>query len=137
MERVVLKKKKEPKQERVVVMTGDYAARMVIIHAFLYYVMDSPIISDERYDKLSKFVSRNWDELSPDRQWACGSPRDIWSSGYHIKFSSHAVSAALNFLKYKTGEMYENYHEDVWRAKKNGTRYVTANAPKPKKVKNG
>jgi NAD-dependent DNA ligase len=116
------------------VQSPDYAARRVIIHAFLYYVMDAPLISDGEYDRLSQYVAKNFDALDPDRQWALGSAEEIRSSGYHIKFSSASVGAALNFHKYATGQNLREYPEDVWQVRRNGTRYVTvATSPRPQR----
>lgn len=131
MERIML----VDKTPRVVVMSGDFAARRILIQAFLYYVMEDATMTDDEYDKLSIYVARHWDELSDDRKWACGSPEAIRSSGHHCKFSMHVVSAALNHLKYKTGASYHDYADDVWKLRRNGTRFVTCSAPKPRKVK--
>ena len=106
----------------------DYVARKIIVHAFLYYVLDAPVISDHEYDRYCCHVADNWDDLHPDRQWALGSPRDIRSTGYHVKFSSMAVGAALNHHKYATGELLESprLNDPRWqRRKKDGVHYLT------------
>lgn len=113
----------------------DWCARRVIIHAFLYYVLDASIISDNAYDRLVRIAADNWDKLSPDRQWALRSPEDIRSTGSRIRYSSYAVAAALNFHKYNTGEIYDNYRSDQWRHRKaDNVSYVTAGAGKPRRV---
>lgn len=114
----------------------DYIARKVIINAFIYYVLDAPVIFDYEYDRFSKYVADNWDDLDPDRQWACGSADEIRSSGHHIKFSSMAVGAALNYHKYNTGEMLESWRHGhpVWRVRRNGTSFVTTSCPKPRRI---
>lgn len=105
----------------------DYVARKVIINAFLYYVLDAPVISDYEYDRFSRYVADYWDDLHPDRQWACGSADQIRASGHHIKFSSMAVGAALNYHKYNTGQQLWSwpYGHPVWRVRRNGTSFVT------------
>jgi len=71
----------------------DLAARRIIVAAFAYYVLDDPIMDDARYDKLSRHVARNWEDLHPDRKWALHSAHETKSSGSHIRFSVAAVHA--------------------------------------------
>lgn len=138
MQRVALKEKRVQltlplDNERVLPESGDLLARRLLIHAFLYYVMDAPIISDDEYDALSRKVAKRWDDLTLDRQWACGSAEEIRSSGAHCRFSSHCVGAALNYIKYKTGQMFYSYDDGLWRLRKSdGCRYVKCDAPKPR-----
>ena len=113
----------------------DFVARRVIIHAYLYYVLDAPLISDAVYDRMVTLVAKGWDELSPDRQWALGSAEQIRVTGHHIKFSSLAAGAALNYHKYAVGEMLEVPH-DAWKERRDGTRFVTT-SHKPVRVDNG
>lgn len=112
----------------------DYVARKVIINAFLYYVLDAPVIPDSEYDRFANYVADHWDELHPDRKWALGSAEQIRATGYHIKFSSLAVGAALNYHKYNTGEILEDWRHGhpVWRVRRNGTSFVTVACPKPR-----
>lgn len=119
--------------ERVRVLEPDFAARKIIVAAFLYYVMDSPTMSDAEYDRLSKIVADGWDEISKDRQWALGDPDTIRNKGNHIRFSSHAVGAALNHHKYKTGVVREDPRE-WWKERRDGVRYVTCACKKPPRV---
>lgn len=113
----------------------DYCARRVIVHSFLYYVFDAPIISDHAYDWLVRVCVDKWDELHPDRQWALRSPGIIRSTGARVRYSSQAVGAALNYHKYNTGEIYANYREDQWlHRKKDGVCFVTAGMGKPRRV---
>lgn len=141
MKRVTLKRseKRVPiaKTKSVVdvsLLSADYLARKVIVHSFLYYVLDAPVISDGEYDRLCLIVAKRWGELHADRQWALGSPDQIRATGHHIKFSSHAVAAALNYHKYNTGEILRNYPTAIWHERRNGTSFVTAAAGKPKRM---
>lgn len=139
MKRVQLKEKRvrivKPERSKFVeddsLLPADYLARKVIIHSYLYYVLDRPIISDAEYDRLCAIVAKRWSELHPDRQWALGSPELIRSTGHHVKFSSAAVGAALNYHKYNTGELLVSYPSRVWRLRKNGTAFVTTSIHKP------
>lgn len=87
-------KSKKPSGQDSKLPSPDLAARWVITAAYLYYVLDSPTMTDADYDGWSNYVADNWDKLTPDRQWALGSADAIRASGHHIKFSSYAVGAA-------------------------------------------
>jgi hypothetical protein len=116
----------------------DYIARKVLIAAYIYYVLDDNIMSDERYDRLSRYVVRHWDELHPDRKWCMQDPDETYSSGNHFRFSSACASAALNYYKYKRGIFLTFPVEYPWREAKSGPRkgmaYVTTSDPKPTRV---
>lgn len=117
----------------------DYAARKVLIAAYIYYVLDDNIMSDERYDRLSRYVCRHWDELNPDRQWCMVDKQQTASTGMHFRFSSACASAALNYYKYKTGIQREFPIDFPWKHAKTGTRkgmaYCTAASPKPPRLR--
>lgn len=132
MERVKINEKRVQIEQ---MPAPDLAGRRLIIAAYCYYVLDSPIMSDAKYDRLSRYVAFNWYNLHPDRQWALGDPMMIRSGGSHIKFSSLAVSVALNYHKYNTGQMLEIPRDFEWRETKKGMRYVTCGDEKPVSIK--
>jgi hypothetical protein len=102
----------------------DLAARWVIVNAYLYYVLDSPLMPDADYDGWSQYVADNWKQLSPDRQWALDSPRKIRASGFHIKFSSYAVGAA-EYGYHTAFRKGPPRTPSKWLTRKDGCRYVT------------
>lgn len=102
-----------------------YAARKVLINAFLYYVMDAPTISDGEYDRLSRYVADHWDKLNDDQKWALRNPNDTRAGGSHIRFASQHVYAAFNAHKYATGKFYDIKREDWRERKRDGCRFVT------------
>lgn len=106
-------------------MSPDLAARKVIVAAYLYYRLDSPTMDDSEYDKLSVFVSENWDDLHPDRKWCCGSAADIRAGGSHIKFTTVAVCAA-GFLYEKVFSKPVPSVPDRWHFDPEHGHYVTA-----------
>lgn len=119
-------KEGKPKIERVEALNGDWAARRVIVAAFLYYVLDEPCMDDAEYDRLSRYVAKHWDELAWERQWACKSPEAIKSSGAHIRFTSLAACAALNRYKYITGVSLRWHPDMEWKLRqKDGCSYLT------------
>lgn len=110
----------------------DLVGRKVIVAAFLYYMLDTPSMSDAQYDRMSQFVADYWDQLSPDRQWCMRDPDQTRASGSHFRFTSLAASAALNRYKYITGE-HLGWHPDMeWRKRKrDGCSYITLSAERP------
>lgn len=106
--------------------TADQAARKIIIAAFCYYVLDDPIMTDARYDRLSAFISRYWDDLHPDRRWALGNARDTRAGGSHIKYSVQAVSAAVAHYRGIKDKPEFGVVIKRWRETSKGRRYGTA-----------
>lgn len=108
-------------------LAPDLAARKVIVAAYLYYVMDSPTMSDGEYDKLSQYVAEHWDKLDPVRQWQLGDAASTRAGGSHIKFTAYAVGAARN-LYWQTHKRYSVYpYPTRWKKRKeDDLRYVTA-----------
>lgn len=82
-------------------LKADLSARQLVMSAFLYYRLSSPVLTDAAYDKLSIKVAKAWDVLSPLRQWQLGSPEDLQATGSHIKVTTMAMHGALAWLKAK------------------------------------
>ena len=80
-------------------MTTDLAARKILVAAYIYYVLDDNIMSDDEYDKLSIYVADHWDELSEARQWALGDAESTRASGSHFKFTMATVGSAYYQLE--------------------------------------
>lgn len=104
-------------------LVPDLAGRKLLVAAFLYYVMDSPTMSDHEYDMMSIYVADNWDQLSDVRKWACGDADSTRASGAHFKFSVYNVDAALYQLHSRFMTPGE-YHAFNWK-EENGLRYIT------------
>lgn len=106
-------------------VTPDLAARKVIVNAYLYYVLDAPLLSDAEYDRLSELAAAGWSELHPDRQWALGAPEEVRATGHHIKFSSAAVSAARRAYSIHQRREPPVPPPVAWRTRDDGVSYVT------------
>ena len=91
-------------------MNVNQAARMLICSAYLYYCCDSPVIDDSEYDKLSKYVAKNWDKLDKQLQWQLGSAEDILATGSGIKITQMGQGAAHHWHKKKIGSDVEYYN---------------------------
>jgi hypothetical protein len=84
-------------------VTPDLAARRVIIAAYLYYRHDSPIVSDDVFDKTCNYVANNWGLLEPIRQFQLGSEEEIRTTGYHILITQQGEEAAFAVYRRKFG----------------------------------
>jgi hypothetical protein len=71
-----------------------HAARLVMMSSYLYYWCDSPCISDDNFDRLCRYVSRNFDRLGALRQYQMGSADDTAASGHHVRISVAAEHGA-------------------------------------------
>lgn len=125
MKRVRVRRNEQPGLFSEDDLTPDLAARRVIVAAYAYYVLDQPIMSDAAYDRLSKYVANNWDELDRDRQWALDTPEDTRAGGSHIFFSQIAVGACYREL-INRGKRPRFPFPTKWKQTKKGRRYVTA-----------
>ncbi len=76
----------------------DLAARRVVMASMLYYGLDVSMMSDGEFDALCKRLSDNWKDLSPQRRFALGSAEKIRASGYHVRVSTIAQDAAINWM---------------------------------------
>ena len=75
----------------------DLKTRWVIMSAILYYRHASPVLHDAYYDRLTQEIARAWQSLDPFRQWQLGSLEDFQATGSHIKVTTYAESAAMDW----------------------------------------
>lgn len=76
----------------------DLAARRVIMSSMLYYGLDKPVLSDAEFDDLCRRVADNWNMLSEQRRICLGSPDEIRTTGVHVKITTQAEGAAIDWL---------------------------------------
>ena len=109
-------------------MVPDLAARKIIVAAYIYYCLDHNIMSDAEYDKLSQYVADNWDKLAPARQWCLGSADQTRASGFHIRFTRYAVSAARQAYAKDRGRnpTHPYPEEEDWLTGPHGSYVTTA-----------
>lgn len=99
-----------------------------LIHSYLYYVHDNPIIEDSEYDALCKFVVNNFDKC---QQHVHGSYLDLDAvkagSAYHIKPNEYPlrVRSAAERLnpKIKILTEIDYVYDEGWARQKSGTVY--------------
>lgn len=96
------------------------------MQAYLYYVFDSPTMSDAEYDKLSYYVAEHWDQLDPVRQWQLGSPDTLRASGHHIRFTTLSVYGARSVYREAFNRPPPTSPPEEWREREDGLRFVTA-----------
>lgn len=95
-------------------ISPEHAARLVLMSAFLYYELASPVLSDAGYDNLSQLVADRWDELSPMLKWQLGSKEAIRSSGHHARLTRMTCGGAREWHKDVLG-YYPQADQLEWR----------------------
>ena len=71
--------------------------RRVLTAAYCYYGLDSPIMSDGDYDKLSREIAKRWGELEFDEQFKLGSAGELRASGSHFRYSRRDENGARSY----------------------------------------
>ncbi|SRR6266705_6276160 len=107
-------------------MTPDLAARKILVAAYIYYVLDDNVMTDDEYDQLSIYVADNWAELHPTRQFCCGDPESTKASGSHFKFTVLCVSAARRLLELERRPTAQAFPTTRWIYDFEHGRYRTA-----------
>jgi hypothetical protein len=79
-------------------MNLDLTARRVVVASMLYYGLDSSMMSDAEFDESCKRLAAQFDQLDPVRQWQLESAEAISASGYQVKVTQAAASAAVQWL---------------------------------------
>lgn len=80
-----------------------FAARQLMMAAYLYYNCHETIMPDETYDKLSGFVAEHWTLLPLQYQECMESPEATRASGSHFMVSAACVGAALEWFHSEHG----------------------------------
>lgn len=82
----------------------------------LYYGLDAPTyLTDGEFDKATLILAERWDELEPIRKWQLGSPKDIRSTGNHVKVTALAAFSGLRYLEEHHGETRRIVTTRAWR----------------------
>lgn len=69
-----------------------------LIHSFLYYEMDSPIIMDSTFDKIVECLSKNWETIKHPHKDLID--RDMIKSGFYLKYPEIVKNSALSLMKF-------------------------------------
>ena len=91
-------------------MDVNYAARKLIMSAYLYYRCDTNVIDDGEYDKLSLYVAENWDKLDPQLQWQLVDPDAIRATGSGILITQMGVNAAIAWYRKEVRRKITGYN---------------------------
>ena len=92
------------------IMDVNYAARKLIMSAYLYYRCDTNVIDDGEYDKLSLYVAENWDKLDPQLQWQLVDPDAIRATGSGILITQMGVNAAIAWYRKEVRRKITGYN---------------------------
>lgn len=77
----------------------DLTARKVIMTSMCYYGLNISLVTDAEYDAMCQRVAKLWSRIDETRQWQLGTPEAIRTSGYRVKVTLYAASAAVGWLK--------------------------------------
>lgn len=112
-------------------ISPDYAARLVVMSALLYYRFSSPVLTDDDNDKLVMYLSEpeHYGKLSALRQWQLGDINEFSSSTHRVYVTTMAYYGALSWHKWVTGTELV-YPEPNWYTSVDyATRYIPAGSP--------
>lgn len=78
----------------------DKIARHILIASHFYYDRNQSMYSDTDFDAMCIYVSDNWEQLSPLRQFMLGECKEaIRSTAHHVKISEQVVMVAEMIAK--------------------------------------
>ena len=106
-------------------ITPNLAARRVLMSAYLYYELASPVLSDAEYDDLARLVSDRWDDLTPMLQWQLGSKEAIRSSGHQVHLTQMTCGGAREWHKSVRGYYPKADHLEWKHGGFDGCMYAT------------
>lgn len=70
-----------------------------LMHSYLYYEMDEPIISDIEYDELCRELKEKWDSVEHFHKHLVDVHSLGAGTGYQVKYNNRIASAAIELLK--------------------------------------
>lgn len=91
-----------------------------LIHSYLYYILDSSLITDEEFDELCKDLHDRWDEVEHPHKHLIKKEDLLAGSGYAIPIhkypmtAKHIAETAL-FWKTKKNKDYLKYLADTYQ----------------------
>lgn len=92
-----------------------FAARKIVMSAYLYYRCDLNILPDSEYDTLVNLVTAHWKELPPIFQYQLGSPEELRSSGFHILVTPYSEAGARQWYRDETKQPVLFPVIEVWQ----------------------
>lgn len=112
-------------------MNPDYASRLVVMSALLYYRFASPVLTDDDNDKLIAYLSEPecYAKLTPLRQWQLGDINEFSASTFRVFVTTMAYHGALSWHEKHKG-IRLTYPEPDWKfSKEHATHYIVASDP--------
>jgi hypothetical protein len=76
----------------------DWYARRIVVASYLYYRHDVSMMTDGEFDGICQDVADHWSRLEPIRKFMLGSPGEVRASGFHVKVTMFAESAAFSWM---------------------------------------
>ena len=69
-----------------------------LIHSFLYYEKDDPIISDEEYDRICKMLYDAYDIVEHHHKHLIDKNSLLAGTGYHLQYNARIEGAATQLM---------------------------------------
>tara|TARA_B110000090_G_scaffold215_1_gene198 strand:- start:295 stop:585 length:291 start_codon:yes stop_codon:yes gene_type:complete len=70
-----------------------------LIHSYLYYEKDNPIVSDEEYDRICKMLYESYDTVKHCHKHLIDKETLLSGTGFHLKYNSRIRGAAIQLIK--------------------------------------
>ena len=70
-----------------------------LMHSYLYYIEDSPIVSDGEFDHICKMLLEKWDKIKHFHKHLINKDDLIAGTGYALKYPERVKNAAKHLLK--------------------------------------
>jgi NAD-dependent DNA ligase len=70
-----------------------------LVHCFLYYVADQPVLRDSQFDKLTKKLLEHWDQVDHPHKELVTLDDLKAGTGFAIKYPKMVEGAAWNLLR--------------------------------------
>jgi hypothetical protein len=77
----------------------DLWARQAVVASLLYYRHDHSFMADHDFDAMCQRIADGWEHLSPLRKFMLGSANEIRSSGFGVRVTVMAESAAYSWMR--------------------------------------
>jgi NAD-dependent DNA ligase len=70
-----------------------------LMHSYLYYVMNEPIIEDTEYDEICRELKEKWNSVEHYHKHLIDKQSLGAGTGYDIKYNNRIAQAAMELLK--------------------------------------
>lgn len=87
-------------------MENNYLVPLYLVHSYLYYVLDKPIIPDSEFDKICKALFEKWDVIDHPHKKLINKESLKAGTGYYLKYPLRVIGSAKYLLKNQNTENF-------------------------------